>query len=390
MPDPIPFHRPYYGRAAPERIATALAAELLHGGGTVARAIEERLSRLLGAACVMLTPSCTSALEIAAEAAGLGPGDEVIVPGYTFLSSAAAIARTGARPVFVDVDPADICLDLDQVRAAITPRTRAIVAVHYAGQACDLAQLMALAKAHDLIVIEDAAQGFLCEQGGRKLGTIGHFGCFSFHDSKVFTTGEGGALVVNDPSFIDRATRIREKGSNWREFLAGKVDRYGWVAQGTSGYLSGLAAALLDAQFDEADAIIARRQALHRRYVLALAGPLKARGWRMLAERPGERLTHHILWIVCDAPQAQRDLAAHLAGLGIQALAHYPSLHLAPYVLERGWQPSSNLPVTEHVAGSLIRLPVSTLMTDIDIDRVTVAVRGYLEQNQPRSSQTTC
>ena len=382
MPDPIPFHVPYYGRAAAERIAAALATQSLHGGGTVATRLEARISVLLGGAPVMLTPSCTSALEIAAEAAGLGPGDEVIVPGYTFLSSAAAIARTGARPVFVDVRAADLCLDLDCVRGAITPCTRAIVPVHYAGQACDMAALMRLAEQHGLTVIEDAAQAFLCEQAGRKLGTFGHFAAFSFHDSKVFTTGEGGALVVNDPRHIDAATRIREKGSNRREFLQGKVDKYGWVAQGTSGYMGGLAAALLDAQLDEAELIVDRRQALHRRYAAALAKPLQARGWRCIGERPGEHLTHHIFWIVCDSLSAQRGMTASLATRGVQATAHYPSLHLSPYAGARGWRPAAPLEVTERAANCLIRLPLFSALSDADADHVIAAVLGHLEQNK--------
>lgn len=380
-PEAIPFHRPYYGRDARARLDAALAGESLYGGGHTTAALERRLGELLGVEHVLLTPSCTSALELAARVAGFGPGDEVLVPAFTFVSSASAVSATGARPVFVDVSPDNLCIDLARAERAVTGRTRGIVPVHYAGQACDLDRLLAFADRHRLTVVEDAAQALLCRQGGRMLGTAGQFGCFSFHDSKVFTAGEGGALAVNDARFLKTAVQVREKGTNRHAFLAGEVDKYGWVCQGTSAFMGGLPAALLDAQLDEREEVIARREAIFDRYDGALRPLAESRGWRVIRRGPAERLTSHIYWMVCRDAAERRAFADALRRDGIAAAAHYPSLHLSAHARAMGWAPAEPLPVTEHTAEAMLRLPLFTAMTDAQVERVVAAVREFLQAN---------
>ena len=375
---PIPFHRPYYGRMARERLQAALNAESLDGGGAITREVERRLSGLFGGRLALLTPSCTVALEVSARLAGFGPGDKVIVPAFTFVSSASAISATGARPVFVDVSPDNLCLDLDAAQRAVTSRTKGIVAVHYAGQACNLDRLRRMAHDHDLVIIEDAAQGMLCAQGADMLGTVGRFGCISFHDSKVFTAGEGGLLLVNDSACEQDAIRIREKGTNRHDFLAGAVDKYGWVCQGTSAFMGGAAAALLDAQLDEADEILESRRKIFDIYNSSIRPAAVARGWRVIGRAPNERLSSHIYWLVCRNEQERRDFTAKLRAAGIHAVPHYPNLHLSAYAREKNWVPAENLPVTEHTVAGLIRLPLYTAMTEAEIARVVRAVKDFL------------
>jgi len=229
-------------------------SEALHGDGDYVRALEQDINKtFFPDGFLMLTPSCTSALEIACRAAGFGPGDEVLVPAYTFISSANAIALTGAIPVFVDIEPGSICMDLDQARSRITDRTKGIMYVHYAGYSPQPDRLSTFAKSNNLTLIEDAAQSFGATYKDRHIGQSGAMACFSFHDTKVFSAGEGGALLVNDSAFLDQAVRIREKGSNRREFLQGKIDRYGWAGLGISGYMGAPSAALLRSQFAHRD-----------------------------------------------------------------------------------------------------------------------------------------
>lgn len=379
---PIEFHRPYYGKRVVDHVTGALAAASLHGNGKTVMQLEEELSALVGTP-VLLTPSCTSALEIAAQTIGIEPGDEVIVPGYTFLSSGAAFTAQGARIVFVDITPDTLSIDCAAIEAAVTPRTRAIIPVHYAGQAAPLAKLTAIAERNGLAIIEDAAQGFLCRQGQTWLGRAGALGCYSFHDTKVFSAGEGGALVINDPALLDRAVRIREKGSNRREFLSGRVDKYGWVAQGTSGYMGGLSAALLAAQLEERDAIIAHRQALHETYAAILSAPLDALGIGMFTPRDGERLTYHIFWLMLRSSEEAESLRAHLAAQHIAASGHYPALHRSDFARNTGFLPNRELPVTDRAATHLLRLPLHFHMSTSDAARIAEAVLNFLQGQSP-------
>ena len=267
----IPFNQPSAVGAELANIADALARGHLSGDGYYSKRCHQWLEQRLACKRALLTHSCTGALDMAAILCDLKPGDEVIMPSYTFVSTANAFAMRGAVPVFIDVRADTINIDERLIEAAITPRTRAIAVVHYAGLACEMDTIMAIAERHKLLVVEDAAQALLSTYKGRHLGTIGHFGCFSFHETKNLLSGEGGALLVNDERFVERAEIVREKGTNRSRFLRGEVDKYTWVDLGSSYLPSELIAAFLDAQFAHADEVIARRRAVCARYRAGLA-----------------------------------------------------------------------------------------------------------------------
>jgi dTDP-4-amino-4,6-dideoxygalactose transaminase len=238
--------------------------------------------------------------------------------------------------------------------------------------------LRAIADRRGILLIEDAAQALLCTQGGRALGSFGHMAAFSFHDSKVFTTGEGGACVINDPTLRDRAYVVREKGTNRRVFLEGKVDKYGWVSQGTSAFMGGTAAALLDSQLDEWESILARRAAIHQYYDEVFGASAEALGIGRLRLRDGDRLNHHIYWLLFPVIEQRRVVQEALKSEGIEALAHYPALHLSPMARDMGWTPEVALPVAEAIPSCLLRLPLFTEMTDDQAERVAESVARAL------------
>ena len=273
----IPFNKPTAVGAELANIADALARGHLSGDGYYTKRCHQWLEQRLGCKRALLTHSCTGALEMAAMLCDLAPGDEVIMPSYTFVSTANAFVLRGAVPVFVDVRADTLNIDERLIEAAITPRTRAIVVVHYAGVACEMDAIMAIARRHSLLVVEDAAQALLATYKGRKLGTIGSLGCISFHETKNLISGEGGALLVNDERLIERAEIVREKGTNRSRFLRGEVDKYTWVDIGSSFLPSELVAAFLEAQLAHADGVIARRRAIWSRYHAGLS-PLAAAG----------------------------------------------------------------------------------------------------------------
>jgi dTDP-4-amino-4,6-dideoxygalactose transaminase len=307
----------------------------------------------------------------------MAPGDEVIMPSYTFVSTANAFVLRGAVPVFVDIRPDTLNIDERLIEAAITPRTRAIVVVHYAGVACEMDAVLALARRHDLLVIEDAAQALLATYRGRHLGTLGHLGCVSFHETKNVLSGEGGALLINDERFAARAEIIREKGTNRSQFSRGEVDKYTWVDVGSS-YLPGeLVAAFLDAQFAEADAVIARRREVWRRYHDGLRD-LAARGVIELPIRDYEDRSpnSHLFYVLTGSAAARSALAAHLEARGILAVFHYVPLHSSP--AGRKWsRTSGELTVTAGISERLLRLPLFFSITDADVDAAIAAVRAF-------------
>ena len=262
----IPFNRPYVVGKELSYVSQAQANGHLSGDGEFTRRCHSWLERHAGGGKALLTHSCTAALEMAAILANVGPGDEVIMPSYTFVSTANAFVLRGAVPVFVDVRADTLNLDERQIEAAITPRTRAVVPVHYAGVGCEMDVILEIAARHGLLVIEDAAQGIMSTHRGRPLGSLGHLGAFSFHETKNVICGEGGALLVNDPAMAARAEIIREKGTNRSQFFRGQVDKYTWVDVGSSFLPGEMVAAFLAAQLEEAEAITARRLALWNRY----------------------------------------------------------------------------------------------------------------------------
>lgn len=368
----IRFHAPWYDEREVEAVRAALASQTT-GDGPFGRKVEARLSGMLDSRKVLLTTSCTHALELALIALGIGPGQEVITPSFTFVSSANAALRVGARPVFAEIDERTLGLDAQDVERRLTPRTAAIIPVHYAGVAPDMQPILDLARARGLRVIEDAAQGLAARWRGRPLGTLGDASCFSFHETKNVSCGEGGALAIADPELARRAEIAREKGTNRAAFLRGEVDKYTWVAEGSSYVQSDVLAAILDVQLGKLAEIQARRAAICARYRAGLAAWAAASDVRLPAELPEREPNHHIFYLLYpDGPCRDRAIAA-LRARGVMASFHYVPLHSSPQGRSLGPQPE--LPVTERVAATLMRLPLHPRLLDADVVRVIEAVR---------------
>ena len=371
-PGTIRFHAPFYDERELGAVRAALATHS-SGDGPIGRKVEARLAQLLGAPRVLLTTSCSHALELALLTLGVGPGQEVVCPSFTFASSANAALRVGARPVFADIDERTLGLDPEDVERRLTPRTAAILPVHYAGVAPDMQALLDIAKRRGLRVVEDAAQGIAASWRGRALGTLGDAGCLSFHETKNLSCGEGGALVLSDPELAKRAEIVREKGTNRAAFFRGEVDKYTWVAEGSSYVLSDVLAAILDAQLDKLAEIQSRRAAIVARYRAGLAGWAEERCVELPAQLPEREPNHHIFFLLY-ADTARRDRALQaLRADGVMATFHYVPLHSAPH--GRRISAEQELPVTDRVAGTLLRLPLHPRLSDTDVDRVIEAVR---------------
>ncbi len=372
---PIPFCVPWVGEAEAARVGEALRGRLA-GDGPFGRKVERRLAERLGVPRVLLTTSCTHALELALLALGVGPGDEVVCPSFTFVSTANAALRVGARPVFADIEERTLGLDPVDVERRLTDRTRALLPVHYAGIAPDMDRLLALARSRGLRVVEDAAQGLAASYRGKPLGTLGDAGCFSFHETKNITCGEGGALVLADPAVTARAEIAREKGTNRAAFLRGEVDKYTWVAEGSSYILSDVLAALLDAQLDKLEEIQARRARVVARYREGLADWARAAGVRLPAEDAERQGNHHLFALRLPDEKSRDACLDTLRAAGVQASFHYVPLHSAPHGRALGLD-TLELPVTDRVARTLLRLPLHPLLTDDEVDRVLDAVRAF-------------
>jgi dTDP-4-amino-4,6-dideoxygalactose transaminase len=369
----IRFHAPWYDEREVEAIRAALARQTT-GDGPFGRKVEGRLSQMLDSRKVLLTTSCTHALELALLALGIGHGQEVITPSFTFVSSANAALRVGAVPVFAEIDERTLGLDPQDVERRLTPRTAAIIPVHYAGVAPEMEPILDLARRRGLRVVEDAAQGLAASWRGRPLGTLGDAGCLSFHETKNVSCGEGGAIAIADPELAKRAEIAREKGTNRAAFFRGEVDKYTWVAEGSSYVQSDVLAAILDAQLDKLGEIQARRAAAAARYRAGLAEWAAARGVRLPAVLPEREPNHHIFYLLYpDSERRDRALAALRKG-GVMATFHYVPLHSSPQGRSLGAQPE--LPVTERVASTLLRLPLHPRLSDADVDRVIDAVRA--------------
>lgn len=327
-----------------------------------------------GALSALMTPSCTHALELAALVADIGPGDEIILPGYTFVSSANAFLLRGAVPVFVDIRSDTCNIDERAIEAAITDRTRAIVPVHYAGIGCDMTAIMRLAERYALLVIEDAAQGVMAQRQGRALGTIGHMGALSFHATKNYTSGgEGGMLLINDEQFVARAAIMQSKGTDRHAFLRGEVDRYTWQDVGSNYLASELQAAYLRAQLAEADIVNRRRRQLWRRYADELAAPCARRGIRLPTVPAECEHNGHLFYLRLPKGMSRREWIAALAGRGVEASGHYTPLHTAP--AGRKWSRfHGDAKHTLAACEDLLRLPLHYALTDIDQAHVIQSV----------------
>jgi len=354
----------------------AIANLQISGDGPFTRKVHTLLERLIGAPKALLTTSCTHALEMTALLLDVAPGDDVILPSFTFVSTANAFVLRGARPVFVDVRADTLNIDAALVEAKITPRTKAIVVVHYAGVACEMDRLQEIASRHGVPIVEDNAHGLLGRYKGRPLGSFGALATLSFHETKNFTCGEGGALVVNDARYVDRAEVLREKGTNRSRFFRGQVDKYSWIDLGSSYLPSDLLAAFLFAQLEARERIQAHRRKVWEAYRRGLGDWASAAGVG-LPHVPAEcEHPAHIFYLMLPSLEARQALIAHLAERGVSAVFHYLPLHVSTMGMRFGGK-TGDCPITERVSDRLLRLPVYNDLTDDEQARVIDAVTSF-------------
>jgi len=368
----IPFNKPYVTGKELAYISETFSNNRLSGDGPFTRKCQAWLEQATGSRKALLTHSCTAALEMAAMLADIGPGDEVIMPSYTFVSTANAFVLRGGVPVFVDIRRDTLNIDESLIEAAITPKTKAIVPVHYAGVGCDMDTIMSIAERHDLVVIEDAAQGAMASYKGRPLGSIGHLAAISFHETKNLISGEGGALFINDPRFLERAEIIWEKGTNRKKFFRGQVDKYSWVDIGSSFLPSELTAAFLWAQLEEAGDITRRRLTLWESYHRSFSD-LEEKG---SLQRPfvPPSCTHnaHMYYLILRDLQTRTAALANLRRNGVDAIFHYVPLHDSHAGRQFG-RACGDMSATIDMSGRLIRLPLW-----VGLDHLVEIVVGHV------------
>ena len=369
----IPFNLPYLTGNEIRYIAEAIDSHKLSGNGIFTQRCQRFIENSFSIKKSLLTTSCTDALELSALLINLQPDDEVILPSYTFVSSANAFVLRGAKLVFCDSRSDHPNLDVDAVESLISPRTRAIIPVHYGGFPCDMKRLLELADRHSLYIIEDAAQAFNVKTPLGYLGGIGHLGAYSFHDTKNFISGEGGALAINYEPFLKRAEIIWEKGTNRSAFFRGEVDKYGWVDAGSSFLPSELIAAFLWAQLEAMEKIHARRLEVFHRYYVALSNLKK----KEIQIPPQSGHNGHVFYLVCRSLEERTALIAHLKNQGIMAVFHYLSLHKSMYYAEK--HSARALPHCDRYSDCLVRLPLYGDLSQNDQDRIIEAVQNFFE-----------
>jgi dTDP-4-amino-4,6-dideoxygalactose transaminase len=372
----IPFNRPSLAGDELRYIRESVDSGRISGDGVFTEKCRRELEELLGAPRVLLTTSCTTALELAALLLDLAPGDEVIMPSFTFVSTANAVVLRGAIPVFVDIRPDTLNLDERLLEPHVTPRTRAIVPVHYAGIGCEMDTIMAVAERHGLSVIEDNAQGLFGDYRGRPLGTFGSLSALSFHETKNISCGEGGALVVNDARHVDRAEILREKGTNRSRMFRGLVAKYTWVDVGSSALPSDILAAFLWGQLERRAEIQAKRRRIWERYARDLPAWAEARGIGVpfVPDHCGQ--PHHLFYLVTASLEQRTRLIAHLRQRGILAVFHYLPLHLSEMGQRFGGKPG-DCPVTEDLSDRVLRLPFYTDLAPEDLDYVVDSLHAF-------------
>ena len=376
----IPFNRADIGKHDIELLSESISAGHISGNGPFTKRAEEQITKTLGNDRTLLTTSCTHALEMSALLLGLKPGDEVIVPAFTFVSTASAFMLYGAKPVFVDVRQDTLNIDLDQAEAAITPRTRAICVVHYGGVACEMDRLTKLAKDHNLILIEDNAHGLFAKYRGKYLGTFGALATQSFHETKNITCGEGGALVINDASLAERAEILREKGTDRTKFLRGQVDKYTWVDVGSSWVISDLLAAILFGQLSRADDIYTQRMNIWNRYHNELQTWAAKHDVTLPTVPEGCEHTGHVYHLRFQHGVQRDKFIEHLKQLGIYAVFHYQPLHLSTVGRTLGGQ-DGQFPVTESAGDCLVRLPLFNSLTSDEQTYIIDSVKVFNPAN---------
>ena len=372
----IPFNRADIGKHDLELLSDSISAGHISGNGPFTKQAEARITEILGNDKTLLTTSCTHALEMAALLLRLQPGDEVIVPAFTFVSTASAFMLYGAKPVFVDVRQDTLNIDIDQVEAAITSRTKAICVVHYGGIACEMERLVKISRDHNLVLIEDNAHGLFAKYKGKYLGTFGALATQSFHETKNITCGEGGALIINDPSLSERAEILREKGTDRTKFLRGQVDKYTWVDVGSSWVISDLLAAILYGQLLRADEIYLQRIKIWSRYHNELASWASSNSVITPTVPDGCEHTGHVYHLRFQRGIQRDKFIEHLKNLGIYAVFHYQPLHLSTVGRSIGGK-DGQFPITESAGDCLIRLPLFNTMSEDEQSHVIESVKVF-------------
>jgi dTDP-4-amino-4,6-dideoxygalactose transaminase len=378
----IPFNRPSIEGAELEHVRDAVLGGHISSGGPFTDRVRRLLQSALGAADVVLTSSCTDALEMSAMLLDLGPDDVVIAPSFAFVSTALAFARTGARIRFVDIEPLTLGIDPGAVAAALDDRVRAVVTVHYAGVGCDLAGLADVMRDSQAVLVEDNAHGLFGTYRGRPLGSFGRFGALSFHETKNFICGEGGALGINDPTDIARAHALLDKGTNRRSFLEGTVDHYTWVDSGSSFGMSDLLAAFLLAQLEAKEAILAKRRRIFERYMAMLSPFEEEFGFRCMRVPEDREPAYHMFYVLLPSRGVRDLVLASLKDAGVNAVFHYVPLHSAPAAV-RFSDGCADCPITDEVSARLLRLPFYNALTATEIayvvERFLEAVEAAIE-----------
>jgi dTDP-4-amino-4,6-dideoxygalactose transaminase len=372
----IPFNRPFATGAEIDYIRAAVATPKFSGDGSYAAHCHTLLQQSLGIRKALLTTSCTHALEMAALLLDVVPGNEVIVPAFTFPSTANAFVLRGARPAFADIRVDTLNIDESQIEQRITPRTKAIFLVHYAGVGCEMDTIMAVARRHGIAVVEDNAHGLYGKYRDRYLGTFGELTALSFHETKNFTCGEGGALLINDARFTERAEILREKGTDRSRFFRGEVDKYNWVDIGSSYLPSDLLAAFLRAQLEHREQIQSARRRLWENYMRELSGWAADNDVRLPTVPPECEQSYHLFYLILPSLDSRQALISHLSQREIFAVFHYLPLHLSPMGRTFGGR-EGDCPVTEKISEHLLRLPFYTGMTDLEQTQVIDAVRAF-------------
>jgi len=372
----IPFNKAFITGNESPYMAQAIANSHISGDGPFTQRCHALLQEYLGVPRALLTTSCTHALEMAALLLDLQPGDEVIVPSFTFVSTINAFVLRGARPVFCDIRPDTLNLDEARVESLITPHTRAIVAVHYAGVGCEMDALQDLASRHGLVLVEDNAHGLFGRYKGRLLGTFGALATLSFHETKNISCGEGGALLVNDPALIERAEILREKGTDRSRFFRGQVDKYTWVDIGSSYLPSDILAAFLYAQLEAHQEIQARRRAVWEGYQSRLTPWAERFGVRLPFVLPHCQQPYHMFYLLLPSLEVRQALIEHLKRLDILSVFHYLPLHLSHMGRRFGGHPG-DCPVTEQISERLLRLPFYAGLGEAEQDQVIQAIEGF-------------
>lgn len=376
FPSSIPFNNPLTTGKELEYIRQVISSKRTAGDGVFTKQCQAWLSQQIGCRSALMTHSCTAALEMAAILADVQPGDEVILPSYTFVSTANAFVLRGAVPVFVDIRPDTLNLDESKVEAAITDKTKVIAPVHYAGVSCEMDALSEIAERHNLLIVEDAAQAILSSYKGKPVGSLGHLSAFSFHETKNVVCGEGGALAINHPAFLERAEIIREKGTNRSKFFRGEVDKYTWVDMGSSFLPSDLLCAFLLAQLEQSDCIMQQRMDIWNYYHQAFEVLEQQGKIRRPIIPPHCEHNAHMYYLLTDDLKTRSALLARLKNCGIQATFHYVPLHSAPAGLKHG-RTHGTLAVTDDISNRLARLPLGAGMTMMEAKCVAEEVLAF-------------